>query len=336
MNAPLHDHDKVASIVLEQYRILPAKGKPLVRSNGVKEWTVLAGVVVERGGQWECTALATGLKAMPEKVISGCGGTILHDMHAEVLALRGFNRWLLAQAASLRAPAENWWVERSSKSGKFKARENMRVFLYVSAPPCGDASMSLFAGETWASRPEGLLIRGRNHFDCLGYIRTKPGRQDSELAMSKSCSDKLALKQQTGIVLGPVLHVYEPLYLTELVCPVLPDFERAFRRWPAVHYFQWHTPQIEFVDGQDESKTPSPTSLVWVKSGVHESIVNGVRQGSKPGSGKGVSALSRREIAETVRTLVGSDSETNYVAWKTRPKLYPAGWQQTASDDFIV
>ncbi|PRT53808.1 tRNA-specific adenosine deaminase 1 [Wickerhamiella sorbophila] len=317
-----------AWLVLEQYKKLPNKGKPTLRSNGVQEWTILAGVVVERDGEWECVALSTGLKAMPETIIANGGGKILHDMHAEILALRAFNRWILGQCLE----PTSGWIEKVGP--KFKARENLRVFLYVSAPPCGDASMSLFQGESWESKPEGLLIRGRNHYGYLGYLRTKPGRQDSELTLSKSCTDKLAFRQQTSILLGPTRRIVEPIYLTMLVCPVLPDFDRAFRRWPAANYFSWQEPQFTFADAQAPTKAPSPTSLVWVSPNLQEVIVNGVRQGSKLGSGKGASIVSRFEIAKLVKAIEQT-SATSYLSWKaTADKEYPPGWQRTAMDDF--
>ena len=46
--------DNVARIVLDSYDSLPKVGKPIVRSNGVPEWTILAGVVVQSEGVQNC------------------------------------------------------------------------------------------------------------------------------------------------------------------------------------------------------------------------------------------------------------------------------------------
>ena len=39
--------DDIASLVLEGFRKLPAKRKPAVRDNGLREWVPLSGIVVK-------------------------------------------------------------------------------------------------------------------------------------------------------------------------------------------------------------------------------------------------------------------------------------------------
>ena len=39
--------DDIASLVLEEFRRLPAKRKPTVRDNGLREWVPLSGIVVK-------------------------------------------------------------------------------------------------------------------------------------------------------------------------------------------------------------------------------------------------------------------------------------------------
>jgi tRNA-specific adenosine deaminase 1 len=41
------DADNIASAVLEEFRKLPAKRKPAVRHNGLREWVPLSGIVVK-------------------------------------------------------------------------------------------------------------------------------------------------------------------------------------------------------------------------------------------------------------------------------------------------
>jgi hypothetical protein len=42
--------ETVARLVCETYEALQPTGKPAVRSNGMAEWTILAGIVVQRQG----------------------------------------------------------------------------------------------------------------------------------------------------------------------------------------------------------------------------------------------------------------------------------------------
>ncbi|KAK4125322.1 hypothetical protein N657DRAFT_570554 [Parathielavia appendiculata] len=42
-----NDADDIASAVMEEFRKLPAKRKPAVRDNGLREWVPLSGIVVK-------------------------------------------------------------------------------------------------------------------------------------------------------------------------------------------------------------------------------------------------------------------------------------------------
>jgi tRNA-specific adenosine deaminase 1 len=96
----------VARLVLETYEALHSVGKPAVRSNGIPEWTILAGVVVQRQGEPQlrlllisdlslcCLSVATGVKCLSHDKVVQAKGLALHDSHAEILAIRGVNRFV--------------------------------------------------------------------------------------------------------------------------------------------------------------------------------------------------------------------------------------------------
>lgn len=51
--------DDIAVLVQKHYNSLPAKRKPLVRGNGLREWVPLAGIVAQgKDGELKCLALA--------------------------------------------------------------------------------------------------------------------------------------------------------------------------------------------------------------------------------------------------------------------------------------
>jgi tRNA-specific adenosine deaminase 1 len=107
MPDPLNIADNVARLVLDTYNSLPKAGKPAVRSNGIAEWTVLAGLVAQHADGIEffhksyididsglhCLSVATGVKCLPQNKVAEACGLALHDSHAEILAIRGFNRF---------------------------------------------------------------------------------------------------------------------------------------------------------------------------------------------------------------------------------------------------
>ncbi|ETS84768.1 hypothetical protein PFICI_02793 [Pestalotiopsis fici W106-1] len=94
--------DTIAALVLQHFDQLPAKRKPLVRDNGVHEWVPLSGIVAQgKDGKLTCLSLATGMKCLPHAKLPRAQGNVLHDWHAEVLAIRAFNRFVLDEARLL-------------------------------------------------------------------------------------------------------------------------------------------------------------------------------------------------------------------------------------------
>jgi tRNA-specific adenosine deaminase 1 len=76
-------------------------------------------------------SLGTGVKCLPESRLAFIGDTV-HDSHAEILARRGFVRWLLSE---LCAPSPSEWIEHKS-NGKWSLRKNVSLHMYTSALPC--------------------------------------------------------------------------------------------------------------------------------------------------------------------------------------------------------
>lgn len=50
--------DEIAALVMARFGKLQKKRKPAVRDGGVREWTTLSGLVVEREGEMRCVCLA--------------------------------------------------------------------------------------------------------------------------------------------------------------------------------------------------------------------------------------------------------------------------------------
>ena len=123
-------------------------------------------------------------------------GHVLHDWHAEVVAIRAFNHFLLQEAHDIAICSDykstilrrQTSVEISQETGlhAFTIHEDLRIMMYCSEAPCGDASMELVmeAQEDptpWpvAARDDHLKpsLLGRGSFSQLGVVRRKPGKQ---------------------------------------------------------------------------------------------------------------------------------------------------------------
>lgn len=362
--------DHIAHTVINAYKKLPSKGKPIIRTNGVPEWTVLAGIVSTLEPE-RCLSLATGVKVQPSERLDTAMGVVVHDMHAEILALRAFNLFILQECENVDKGISSRYIYRQD-NGRYHGYSGIKYSMYVSELPCGDASLHLLSNEgldEWTEPPvpvagEGL-IRGRDNFTVTGVVRTKPGRRDSPISLSKSCTDKLALAQIISMLLGPVTRIVDPetFYLSRLVVPedqfVDEHLTRAFgtsgrlstmrsfenERYRA-QFFKCLPTKIAFDHEKTSEAKPSLYSIVLAGT-TSEILLNGCKVGYKAynSNNKGWSVLCRKKITEK---CIREDQETQgmtYYEYKhdqhrqhAKQKAYEAleNWIPNVKDDFLL
>ncbi|KAF7176834.1 hypothetical protein CNMCM7691_003994 [Aspergillus felis] len=421
---------RIASLVHAHFDGLPARSKPTIYPDGSREWIPMSGIVVVKGGntaseKLTCVAVTTGAKCLPASQVSKSRGLVLHDWHAEVLALRSFNYWLLSECHSLLAQEQH---ARSSSSTStpgaasspfirrrqltetpsaaqsepnpawppFELQPDIKIYMYCTCAPCGDASMELCMATQDDPRPWEVapgpertelpgpeLLDGRGYFSRLGIVRRKPARADAEATLSKSCSDKLALRQVSSLLSYEASLLVAPTRNAYIDGLILPEeeisrvgFERCFsasgrmktlndRFWPArddsvvqygygFHPFRvlsvpsdlietiwpFRKPKLTSAEATPPTQTPPKknkpgnVSAVWVaapslshpcpvasdngakslpvlrgsRTGLYETIINGVKQGNRAASvtPRGASALSRAKLWGLLRDIVRS------------------------------
>ena len=361
--------EQIANAALTRFASLAQKCKPRNHTDGSREWTPLAAIVVIREHQQdivECVALATGTKCVPASVLDKCHGTVLHDSHAEVLALRGFNRWLLGEVErllrddgyispylgrSVRVREDD--VEESQRgdpvSKPFGLRDDIQLHMFTTEAPCGDASMEILMKSRpaednlpWTLNPATddtsceTAMLGRGHFTQLGLVRRKPARGDADVSLSKSCTDKLAMKQFTGLLSFPadtLIEVNDSAFLKSLVVYANQydkvGYQRAFgtaghlsaARSDRTRSFEIEplpTPFPPFEYSKVAGTKTSNISALWVRQptgqeDILETLLNGVKQGFKQfDSRRGKeSAVCRKQMwllgARLMSTVYGSD-----------------------------
>ncbi|GAM39169.1 hypothetical protein TCE0_034r10492 [Talaromyces pinophilus] len=248
---------RIAALVHAHFDALPARYKPRTRDDGSREWIPMSGFVVVQGQDTPsetltCVAIATGARCLSASQIPECRGMVLHDCHAEVLAVRALNYWLINEcsaliqqeqkdaAGSTQMNKKTLFVRRraytreNDMSAPFEIHPDVKIYMYSTCAPCGDCSMELCMAEQedatpWAVPPAvdvkhdtPVLLDGRAHFSILGVVRRKPCRADAEPTLSKSCTDKLALRQVTSLLSYPASLLIAPTssaYITSLVLP---------------------------------------------------------------------------------------------------------------------
>ncbi|KAI8336164.1 adenosine deaminase/editase [Chlamydoabsidia padenii] len=260
--------NQLAKASLNRYEKLGKNGKPQLHATKA-EWTILATILAvhcksEDDYNIQVISMGTGQKCLPFSQLTK-DGQLIHDSHAEVLARRGFIKYLL------RHPEVYFYYGSEDDKGKLIPRPDYTFHMYVSQSPCGDASMtaiadsqtdesraSFHAGDKrkketsstgsdstpgiisqhiYANKRQKLstkdaspttttrLQRGRYDYQQLGILRTKPGRLDSEPSLCMSCSDKLARWNVLGIQSAILSHIFDPIYLDSMVIGDL--FEKA-------------------------------------------------------------------------------------------------------------
>lgn len=380
--------NRVSQLVVKTFNDLKLKaGKPTIRSNGVKEWTVLSGIVAmipnpdTEEEELYPICISTGVKTLPDSYRSYSNGLMVHDSHAEILSIRLFN-WFLIDEVEKMANNNKYMskiIEKNDDSS-FKIKTAIKLCLYVSEPPCGDSSMSYIADDQipWNEDDQPLkkgkidltsfVIRGRHQFGSLGIVRTKPGRPDSLVSYSKSCSDKLCLKQLTGLTNAFTSELFpQNIFLDYMILPKDKNssddnkrcFETRFKFEDVpVKYlkiigcdetdYEFKKPgsSLKGVAGND---VPSPLSLLHIiPTNTTQVLNNGVRNGSfikkKPPKLGGASIVCNQQLFNKIRPYINLKDSIKYQEYKEskveRQDLKSCGrrilgnWPKTDLDDF--
>ncbi|KFY18526.1 hypothetical protein V493_08549 [Pseudogymnoascus sp. VKM F-4281 (FW-2241)] len=341
--------DAIAETVLKEFNTLPKKRKPIQRADHRREWVPLAGIVAQGEDGLTCLALGTGMKCLPSSKIPEANGTVLHDWHAEVVALRSINRFLLEECRKIALSKEQSKYVRRRRADEitrsnfqpFTIKEDVKLHMYCSEAPCGDASMELTMAAQDDATPWAVpapasptatdsSMPGRGYFSNLGIVRRKPSRPDAPSTLSKSCSDKITLKQITSVLSSVTSLLISPenAYLQTLTLPesqyVADACERCFSprgrlkdlQVPpsggySFHDFKMMTTRMEFAySRRDADSSPllsdaiSPSNIAASWSPYfEETLIGGVLQGRKQNDPRGASLVCKKRMWELAHDI---------------------------------
>ncbi|CAH7058611.1 Adat1 [Phodopus roborovskii] len=140
--------DEIAQLCYAHYSVkLPKQGKPEPN----REWTLLAAVVKIQSPACDTTdkevpvtkevvSMGTGTKCIGQSKMRK-SGDILNDSHAEIIARRSFQRYLLYQLHLAAVLKEDSIFVPGTQRGLWKLRPDLSFVFFSSHTPCGDASI---------------------------------------------------------------------------------------------------------------------------------------------------------------------------------------------------
>nr|CAD7396730.1 unnamed protein product [Timema cristinae] len=195
--------DRVANCCYVKYASLPKTGKPSSR-----EWTPLAGVVkvehqdeaFEDALSVEVVALGTGSKCLGRTKLSP-RGDVVNDSHAEVMARRGFLRYLYCEIHAMYSTGRSEIFDRVIQ-GRCRLKSFVTFHFFASHTPCGDAS--IFPKSDVGSEGFGEcleVVRGcieTNQHSELGSVGTETNVTNL-LRVSRFVQDKFSNIRQTYV-----------------------------------------------------------------------------------------------------------------------------------------
>ncbi len=106
-----------------------------------------------------------GKKCHPQSKFPLGHGNVLHDWHAEVVALRSLNRFLLSKIVCDSASKYDYYISWEGYTGyhHYKPRDEVKLHMYCSEAPCGDPSMELTMAVQEDATPWEVPVRSAPH-----------------------------------------------------------------------------------------------------------------------------------------------------------------------------
>lgn len=204
----MHFANEIAELCYSKYMNLPKTGKPKEE----REWTHVAGIVVVDGWQKysdhsnnvpkDVVALGTGSKCIGKSKMSP-SGDVLNDSHAEVMARRGFLRYLYDQVLMTYQTGSSE-IFKCFSGGKCVIKNNITFHFFTSHVPCGDAS--IIPKVPFSENDVGLCLKcgteqsvqcHARHSTCLCVVAsTEHGNMPSGMAVPTMEGEECNIRRQ--------------------------------------------------------------------------------------------------------------------------------------------
>ncbi|UJR11702.1 hypothetical protein I4U23_015883 [Adineta vaga] len=212
--------EQIASSCYHQFNLLSSRGKP-----SLNEWTHLAAFVcVDEKNHIDVLSLGTGTKCLGgDKNERGTQGCLLHDSHAEVIARRSLMRLFYDEIIHENNSILIKQQDDEKEVKKFVLNKSLRLYLFVSYPPCGSAA---YLSDP-VKRPK-FEHKSLNSSDEEEQLYLKPGKGFQTTSLS--CTNKINRWIYQGLE-GSLLNQFinSPIKLSGLIIETTADLSSVFK-----------------------------------------------------------------------------------------------------------
>ncbi|NXG55944.1 DSRAD deaminase, partial [Hemiprocne comata] len=200
---------------------------------------ILAAIVMRRGhgGLGVVVSVGTGNRCVKGEELSLKGETV-NDCHAEIIARRGFVRFLYSELMKYdpsNPSSADGSIFEPAGGNRLKIKSSVTFHLYISTAPCGDGALfdkscsdqASVVGQTqhqplFENPKQGKLRtkvengEGTIPVESSDIVPTWDGIQHGERLRTMSCSDKILRWNVLGLQGALLSHFIEPVYLSSV------------------------------------------------------------------------------------------------------------------------
>ena len=286
---------------------------------------------------WTPLSMGTGNRTITGDNINFEGKTV-NDSHAEIIARRGFRRFLWKQLKIVEKGEVNSYdfdnILEKQPSGKYSLHDDLKIHVFISTAPCGDSAIFPISDVTAVSTTQAMdeTHKPLMENERQGLMRSKMENGQGTIPIScdepeltidgimmgnqrvktMSCSDKVSRWNILGLQ-GCLLSQYlNPIYMSSLTLGCLyhhGHLSRAvccrYRNINLTLPYRLNHPMLGCVPGQEAERELGKTTEMSLNWSLGDSCVE-VTDGCRGRCGKGVvSRISRKVILEEYNSFTG-------------------------------
>ncbi|KAM9214685.1 double-stranded RNA-specific adenosine deaminase isoform 3-T3 [Leptosomus discolor] len=224
-------HDQLAMLSHQRFNTLTTRIQHSLLGR-----KILAAIIMRKGnkGLGVVVSIGTGNRCVKGEELSLKGETV-NDCHAEIIARRGFMRFLYSELMKYDPSSAAESIFEPGGGKRLKIKSSVTFHLYVSTAPCGDGALfdkscsdqASVVGQTqhqplFENPKQGKLRtkvengEGTIPVESSDIVPTWDGIQHGERLRTMSCSDKILRWNVLGLQGALLSHFIEPVYLSSV------------------------------------------------------------------------------------------------------------------------